>query len=233
MSQMQKQVVCLVFFSVAMGFLESAVVVYLREIYYPGGFQFPLSVMQPTVFITELLREIATLIMLAGVGYLAGRSSRQRFAFFLVAFAIWDIFYYVFLKLLLDWPESLLTWDILFLVPVPWAGPVITPCIASVTMILLAAVLYQRDQKSISGGISRVEWSLLGAGSLALLLSWTWDYVARGPLSAEQSITFYSTYAPQHFNWWIFGLGECLLLSAVSILYLRTRGARFIQARPE
>lgn len=226
MSPMQKQLMWLVLFSIAMGFLESAVVVYLRQLYYPTGFRFPLTIMDMHVFVTELLREAATLIMLVGVAVLGASSARQRFAFFLIAFAVWDIFYYVFLKLLLDWPESLLTWDILFLLPVPWVGPVLAPCIVSLTMVLLAAVILTSDTQIKRGQINFLEWSLLGSGSLVLLVSWTWDYVVLfgpGIPSAEQSISFYATYIPQHYSWWLFGLGEFLLLAAIYSFYRRAR----------
>ena len=100
-SHLGKQLTWLIAFSVAMGFLESAVVVYLRAIYYKEGFQFPLIAMDTTLAITELLREAATLVMLVGVAALSAQSAYRRFSFFLIAFAVWDIFYYVFLKLLL------------------------------------------------------------------------------------------------------------------------------------
>jgi hypothetical protein len=87
-------------FSIAMGLFESAVVIYMREILYPEGFGFPLSPVQPDMMLTELLREGATIIMLLGIGFLAGRNTSERFAWFLYSFAIWDIFYYVFLRLL-------------------------------------------------------------------------------------------------------------------------------------
>ncbi len=218
----------LTLFSIAMGFLEAAVVVYLRYLYYPGGFKFPLSLMPHDVVVTELLREFATLIMLTGVAALAGRTAHQRFAFFLIAFGVWDIFYYVFLKLLLGWPESLLTWDILFLLPVPWVGPVLAPCLVSLTMILLAGVVYYRDLQNSTVGINLLEWLLLIGGSLVILLSWTWDYFVHLPGSAlfsvEKSISFFSTYTPQSYNWWMFGLGELLLLSSAFIFFIRTRG---------
>ena len=184
--------------------------------------------MAESVVITELLREVATLIMLAGVAVLAGRTARQRFAFFLIAFGVWDIFYYVFLKLLLGWPESLLTWDILFLLPVPWVGPVLTPCLVSLTMILLAGFVYYRDLQNPADGINFFEWLLLISGSFVILLSWTWDYFihyqGRNLISTEKSISFFSTYTPQTYNWWIFGLGEFLLLSSAFIFIIRTRG---------
>src|SRR5699024_5303295 len=94
----------LLLFSIAMGYLEAAVVVYLRDIYYAGGFVFPLVPIHPRDLETELGREAATLIMLVGVGILAGRTRLQKVSFFLIAFGVWDVFYYVFLKLILGWP---------------------------------------------------------------------------------------------------------------------------------
>ncbi|MBL7138880.1 MAG: hypothetical protein ISS17_08905, partial [Bacteroidales bacterium] len=132
-------------FAIAMGFLESAVVVYLRAIYYPEGFAFPLKIIEGPVATTEILREAATLIMLITVAILAARRWIIRFAWFIYIFAIWDIFYYIFLWLLLGWPESLLTWDILFLIPTTWVGPVLAPVINSLTMIALAGVMIRAD----------------------------------------------------------------------------------------
>jgi hypothetical protein len=221
---MRKQLLWLIIFSISMGFLETAVVVYLRELYYPQGFNFPLSYMDPSVFVTELLREVATLIMLAGVAYLGGRTSAQRFSFFLIAFAIWDLFYYVFLKALLDWPESVMTWDILFLVPVPWVGPVLAPCVVSVTMVLLGVAILHRDAQQAPSSLNLMEWALMISGSVVLLISWTSDYfaVGKGLLSEAQATEFFSTYVPQSYNWWLFGLAEVLLLSGIAVFFIRT-----------
>ncbi len=132
-----KTLTWVVVFSIAMGYLEAAVVVYLRELYYPEGFDFPLKEMDMGIIVTELFREAATMIMLLSIGFLAAKRKIERLAYFVLPFAIWDIFYYVFLKVALGWPESLLTWDILFMLPVTWVGPVICPVINSLTMILL------------------------------------------------------------------------------------------------
>src|SRR4051812_6467788 len=131
-----KTLLCLTLFSIAMGYLETAVVVYLRSMYFPAGFDHPVLSIPQNIAVTELWREIATLVMLIGAGIMAGKNGSQRFGFFIYCFAVWDIFYYVFLKVLLDWPESLFAWDVLFLLPVPWVGPVIAPVIVSLTMIL-------------------------------------------------------------------------------------------------
>jgi hypothetical protein len=226
MNSRATQVTWLVLFSIAMGFLESAVVIYLRAIYYKQGFQFPFVAMEPVLLLTELLREVATLIMLAGVAILAGHSQLQRFSFFLLAFAVWDIFYYLFLKILVDWPSSFFTWDVLFLVPIPWVGPVLSPCLISLTMILLALMIFQRDNQNPGTRINPGEWLLLISGSIIVVLSWTWDYVNERTawVRPDAALDFFSTYVPKHYNWWIFALGEGLLLGGTFMFSRRTRG---------
>ena len=140
------------FLAVSMAFVESAVVIYLRELYYPAGFDFPMVSMPGRIALTEILREIATLIMLLAMGFLAGKNARQRFAWFIYSFAVWDLFYYVFLKLVLNWPSSWFTWDILFLVPVVWTGPVLAPVLVSLTMIILAFTILYIDRATRTNG---------------------------------------------------------------------------------
>ena len=102
-----KRLLWLSFFGIAMGMLESAIVIYLREVYYPHGFAFPLTLVTRTVAITEFIREAATIIMLVCVAYLSGRNFHERMAYFIYAFAIWDIFYYLFLFEILNVLKSL------------------------------------------------------------------------------------------------------------------------------
>jgi hypothetical protein len=174
MSALRKTILTLTIFSIAMGFMESAIVIYLRELFYPEGFRFPLTPISPSLSVVELLREAATIIMLACMGVIAGKSTAQRFSFFLYCFAVWDIFYYVFLKLFLGWPESLLTFDILFLIPVLWVGPVLAPCILSVTMIVLLLTAVYFHERDIAVTISRREWMLLICGTVVVILSSRW-----------------------------------------------------------
>jgi hypothetical protein len=223
-TEIRKRIFWLIAFSIAMGFLETAVVVYLRELYYPNGFSFPLAAMNRRIGIIELLREAATVIMLAALGIVSGRSANQRFAFFIAAFAIWDIVYYVFLKILLNWPESLLTWDILFLIPVPWIGPVLAPCIISLTMLVLAAALVYRDFQNSGYRLILREWGCLIAGSVIVVISWTVDYMlymANGSIQYDAVIAM-STYVPTMYNWYLFTAGEVLLLFGTFLFWKRT-----------
>lgn len=212
-------------FAIAMGFLESAVVVYIREICYPGGFDFPMVMPSGNIAITELMREAATLVMLICVGLMAGRNVSERFAWFLYSFAVWDIFYYIFLKLLVGWPASLLTWDVLFLIPVTWVGPVIAPVIVSLTMILFAMLILRFSYRSRKAGISAFQWLLLVTGSLVLILSFTWDYSGFvlehhsfseiWSLPGEQLAITISGYIPRKFNWFLFCLGDSIILGGI------------------
>jgi len=122
-------------YSIAMAYVEAAVVVYLRRIYYPEGFELSLSPIETYILRTEIGREVATLIMIFSVSLISFPDRRRRAGAFLLVFGVWDIFYYVFLKAILDWPSSLLTRDVLFLIPAPWISPVFVPMFISVVMV--------------------------------------------------------------------------------------------------
>jgi hypothetical protein len=145
-----------IIFAAAMGYLEAAVVVYLRELYYPSGFhiskkvKFPfikfgvvteLSPFSKKIILTELGRELSTVIMLISFAWLVGSSLSSRIAYFLLAFGVWDIFYYIFLKLILNWPEKWNTTDVFFLIPAPWIGPVWLPILCSVMIIIISLLI--------------------------------------------------------------------------------------------
>lgn len=132
-----------------MGYVEAAVVSYLRFLYYPGGFftrdGASAATIDPAAFRIELGREAATIVMLATVALLTARRSWwERLAYFVWAFAVWDIFYYVWLYVLLRWPPDLMTLDVLFLIPRVWVAPVILPVVVSGVMLVLATVILRR-----------------------------------------------------------------------------------------
>ncbi len=214
-----KNLTALTIFSIAMGMLEAAVVVYLRAIYYPDGFNFPLMLIDDKIIaITELLREAATLVMLVGIGYLFGKTLITRFAGFLISFAVWDIFYYVFLKMLLDWPASLFTWDVLFLLPVTWVGPVLAPVIISFTMILYGLVFIHLEEKGRKPRLKFADWAMMIGFSLVLIFSFTKDVFAliqnnnNQESSANSLLAVLQNFNPINHNWYIFAIGEIGLL---------------------
>jgi hypothetical protein len=154
-------------FGIAFGYLEAAVVVYLREIYYPEGFGFPLALPDTRLLVVELGRELATLIMLWAVARFAGRNGWDRFGAFCSLFGIWDVVFYAVLWFVLRWPESLLTWDVLFLIPMVWTGPVLTPLLVAVSLIAAGALVMKRAK---AGVLPVMRWWIWAGGALSLLL---------------------------------------------------------------
>ena len=221
-NEIKKLILWISFFSIAMAFLESAVVVYLRDIYYPEGFVFPMKPVSNAHTIVEILREAATIIMLISVGFFACKDKWDRFAVFLYCFATWDIFYYVFLKLILNWPETLMTWDILFLIPTVWTGPVLSPVISSFSMIILSlAILFRNRQSKVI--INKIELLILILGAVVQIGSYVYDFtrfIIKNETHIDlQSLTY--TYTPEKFPWWLFIAGEILILIPIIKLYRR------------
>jgi hypothetical protein len=176
-STIKKTITWVGLFAIAMGFMESAVVVYLRELYYKDGFNFPLKVIPAFIGRVEFFREAGTIIMLVAIGIVAGKTRLQRFAYFVFAFAVWDIFYYIFLYVSLGWPQSLNTWDILFLIPVPWVGPVWAPCLLCALMITGAVYAIAQVESNRNFSVPPAYWWLLVSGAYVCIVSFMWDYL--------------------------------------------------------
>ena len=132
-------------FAFSMAYLEAAVVVYLRRLFGVVEPWRDAGIFDPSLAAVEIGREAATLAMLITLGWACGRNLQSRLGFALFAFGVWDIFYYVWLKVLLGWPASILTPDILFLIPLPWWGPVITPVLIALLMAAAGAAAIVLD----------------------------------------------------------------------------------------
>jgi hypothetical protein len=165
----------LTLFAIAMAFVEAAVVIYLRAIYYPDGFRFPLKAFVDYKILIEVCREAATIVMLSTVAHIAGRTFLERFAYLMLSFGVWDIFYYIWLKILIEWPASLLDWDILFLIPVPWIGPVIAPVSVSLLMVIFSILIASAIQKGHNFRPSAASYILALLAIALILYSFTYD----------------------------------------------------------
>jgi hypothetical protein len=201
----------LILFGVSFGYVEASVVVYLRTVYdpvrqklhpnRPAGELFPLIPVdqlmktapeQSWLLGVEVAREAATLIMLASVAWAASGSRTLWLPAFAIVFGTWDLFFYVFLKVLLHWPASLMTWDILFLIPVPWAAPVLAPSIVAITIVVIGLFALARPVRLLP-----THWFLMTLGGAVILTSFMWDYqnlIAGG--------------LPRPFAWKVFATGE-------------------------
>ena len=216
-SQWRRMATGLLLFGISFGYVEAAVVVYLRTIYEPirlqvnpkqaAGDLLPLITHEQLratapekvhLLGAEIVREAATLLMLAGVALAAAGNRRLWLPAFALAFGTWDLFFYVFLKVLVGWPASLLTWDVLFLIPVPWAAPILAPAIVSVSIIVMGLIALRRSVR-----MHAFHSMALAMGGFLIVLSFVWDAsnISEGGL-------------PHRFAWAIFVIGEVVGVSA-------------------
>jgi hypothetical protein len=197
-------------FAIAMACVEAASVFYIRalvdriEPYQPE----PLPI-NGALGNVELWREAATLVMIATLGVLAGRTWRRRAGYAALVFGVWDIFYYVFLRLMTGWPRTLLDWNILFLLPLPWWGPVLAPVSIALVMIVWGTLATRlRDDASDSP----FAWALASVGialALAVFMIDAWRALPDGREAVLQVL-------PKTFNWPLFSVA--LLLMALPAL---------------
>lgn len=201
-----------VVFAIAMAWVESAVVFYLRtmidriEPYQPNPLPI-IGYLGPV----ELAREAATLLMLLTVGLLAGGTWRSRLGYAAIAFGVWDIFYYIFLKLMCGWPHSVLDWDILFLLPLPWWGPVLAPLLIASLMILWGtlATTLERPRE-----FPTTNWSAWGLNALGIGLA-LYVFMADAIRVADGGVTALRTMLPTQFNWPLFCIALALMSAPV------------------
>ncbi len=150
-------------FGIAMAHLEGVTVVYIRRVLgYSTGGDFKnylvdkgITTLQgftdffagQNMLWIERGREAATIVMLLCVSLLVARNWRQFLAFFLWTFAIWDICYYLSLRILVGWPASLMDLDCVFLIPIPWFAPLWFVLLVMVLLIILSFRILAWDRK--------------------------------------------------------------------------------------
>jgi hypothetical protein len=196
-------------FAIAMAWVEAASVLYIRTLVgriepYQAN---PLP-MPGVLGNVELWREAATLVMFATLGLLAGRTWRRRAGYAALAFGAWDIFYYVFLRLISGWPRTLFDWDILFLLPLPWWGPVLAPVSIALVMILWGTLATQSgDEARDARWASALGWVGI-ALALAVFMIDAWRALPDGRDAVVQVL-------PTTFNWPLFSVALLLIASPV------------------
>ena len=220
-------------FAVAMAWMEAATVYYIRALVdriepYQAN---PLPISDALGYV-ELWREAATLVMLATLGIVAGRTWRHRAGYAAIAFGVWDIFYYVFLRVMTGWPRTVLDWDILFLLPLPWWGPVLAPVSIAVVMILWGTFATQSNGDETgdvaTGDVaSSARWTLVTEAlacvgivlALAVFMIDAWRALPGGRDAVMQVL-------PTTFNWPLFRVALLLMASPVLARYFDRRVAR-------
>ena len=153
--------------------------------------------------LNEIGREVATIVLILTTCWLAGRNRRQRFAFFLTIFAVWDIFYYVWLKVLIGWPATIMDWDVLFLIPVVWASPVLYPVLISLTLLVFAIIVLHRCSCGRPLKVRLLDWLGFLLAGLVVVVS----FCIAGLHTSEPDFE-------SHFYWPLFAVGH---ISAVAL----------------
>lgn len=207
-------------FAVAMAWVEAASVYYLRVMVdrldpYQAN---PLPI-DGILGQVELVREAATLVMLLTIGVLAGRTRLTRLGYAVIAFGVWDIAYYVFLKLICDWPKSLFDWDVLFLLPLPWWGPVLAPVCIALLMIVWGTLVTQR---AVSNPADSVTWTLWRLNALGVALA-LYVFMADSIHAVRQGLDVTSAALPTTFNWSVFVAALTLMAAPVAQVAWRRR----------
>jgi hypothetical protein len=195
-----------------MAYVESAVVVYLRDIFHPEGFEFPMKEIDDYKIIVEVFREAATIIMLVSVAAIAGKKFWERCAYFMLSFGVWDVFYYVWLKVILDWPATVFDWDVLFLIPLPWIGPVIAPVSVAVLMIVFGIIMIRSIQGGVDFRPTFFSFVIALAGTVVLLYSFMYDTDATLELQM-----------PRPYRYELLIIGNLLFAASFVVSYLKSR----------
>ena len=202
-------------FAIAMAWVEAASVFYIRALVdrivpYQAN-PLPQEAMTGTLGYVELWREAATLVMIATLGLLAGRTWRRRAGYAALAFGAWDIFYYVFLRLISGWPRTLLDWDILFLLPLPWWGPVLAPVSIALVMIVWGTLTTQSDDAATDARWTFLTAALGWVGIALALAVFTIDAWRALPDGRDAVLRV----LPTTFNWPLFWVALLLMASPV------------------
>ena len=215
-----------VLFAAAMAWMESATVVYLRTLVGRiDPYQREPLPISAGLGQTEIVREAATLIMLLTVGLLAGRTWRSRAGYFVIAFGVWDILYYAFLALIGGWPRSIFDWDVLFLIPLPWWGPVISPMLIAALMIVGGTLISQFDAPERPVWPGRWSWALNISGVLLALYVFMTDAIRALPGGGEAV----RDVLPAQFNWPLFVVALVLMAAPIVNAILQIRKTNLVE----
>lgn len=190
-------------YAIAMAYVEAAVVVYLREVHGIEDIVRDLPERTDRLTAIEVGREAATMVMLLAVGWIAGRRVQDRLGLFVFAFGAWDIAYYAWLALFEGWPRSPLDWDVLFLIPLPWWGPVLAPTLIAAMMCVGGAAAVAGADRGVSWRLTWANAAVAGAGIAVVLYTFMADALAALP----DGFDAVRAARPSAFQWPLFAVG--------------------------
>lgn len=214
MKRLVSKIIWITIFSIAMAYLEAVIVVYLRRLFGISDLIIQVPPFDQQIAAIEFGRELATLIMLLAIGWIAGHNIQSRLSFSVISFGVWDIFYYLWLKVFIGWPYTIFDPDLLFLIPLPWWGPVLSPVLISILMVIGGVAILWKNENRVSIHFSLSFWIPLISGVLLMLYSFMADAIQMLPASTAAL----NDLRPTQFNWPVYLLG--LGLAFVSVLQI-------------
>ena len=212
----KKNLLLVVLFSIAMAYLESAVVVYLRAMYGIEDLVRDINFETDIYTFIEIGREAATIVMLIIIGLIAGNTWQKKIGYFFLSFGVWDIFYYIWLYVFIQWPKSLFEWDILFLIPLPWWGPVIAPILISILLISIGYLLISE----VKFKVTSIDWTIFGLSIFLILYTFVEDSI-KVIISGTGDLT---EIRPTSFNWILFLISYIVWIgTTIKIFYMSNK----------
>jgi len=208
---MKKKLSYLTLFAISFAFVIGVTVYYFRLHFYAPQFSFPINWKEGLPFYTLFGRQLASLMVIFLLAWLSGKNLKQKIAAFLYVFGVWDIFYYLSLYIICRWPNSFLTNDLLFVIPLPWTGPVLAPMVVSLVLISLGVTLFFLDKKSMQLNSPFILWvfEIVSGGFIVLSFLWNFQAVYQGEV-------------PTPFPWFLFISGLILGIGSFGYSVLRT-----------
>ncbi|MCD6454105.1 MAG: hypothetical protein J7L62_02255 [Candidatus Aminicenantes bacterium] len=211
-----KNYIMLTVFSISFAYVESAVVVYLRSLAGKLMDIFPMPFLSPMISAIELGREASTILILIAIGYIAEKTPVRRFYAFLYVFGLWDILYYAWLKIFIGWPQSIFDFDLLFLIPLPWIGPVISPVLIALIFCFTGSLVLLKEGEEFH--FKLIDGMMVIFGGLILILNFLLSSIEIVAISGVKGL---ESFQPHSFNWEIYLVGIILLFLGLFLPVLR------------
>ena len=202
----------LVLLAVSFAVVEAAIVTAYRSLLDPQGERFPLLPLPGSLAGLERVREAATLLLLIAAARLVYRRAVPATATFFFLFGIWDVAYYATLRCSLGWPRHGSDWDLLFLLPVPWLGPVVAPLVVSCVLVVVGSLVLRHESRRGPFRLGRLHLLAAALGGALCL----WSFVAAPSGRALAAL-------PTRYPWEWLLLGLALGLAAFSHALWRNR----------
>jgi hypothetical protein len=102
-------------------------------------------------------------------------------------------------------------------------------------MVIFGTLIWHYQSFGILKPIRAREWILLILGSLIVIGAYIQDYMQFmrkefslieifSPTGSDNMMDYAMSYVPAEFNWWVFWVGELIILVAIGFWYVSHRG---------